>query len=255
MLKLPDFGDLRYLNEVGWFLYREKYGHNPHTGSFTGERLTWSRMLLDEVTSYCGHDVHWVEDKTVVTVGCGCTGDLAAWPARVKIAVDPLLYTYQKLGMLVSDEPGTQPTICLATGIEGLALLDESADLVICRNALDHMPDPAAGLAQMWRILRSDGRFFLSVDIGGEPTPDEPSPFTAASLATLLDERFDVLVHESGLPGHNAGRACSVRIAAGKRPLPVPSLDKEGILRAYEASIGAGDRPVPDSAGRRPETP
>lgn len=241
MLKEPDFGDLRYLNEVGWFLYREKYGHNPHTGSYAGERLVWSRMLLEEVTSYCGQGVQWVEDKTVVTVGCGCTGDLSTWPARVKIAVDPLLYAYQKLGMLVADEPGTNPTIHLATGIEDLPLVDECADIVICRNALDHMPDPAAGLAQVWRILRTDGRLFLSVDIGGEPTPDEPSPFTAASLSTLLDERFEVLAQSSGLPGHNAGRESSVRIAARKRPLPVPSLDKDAILRAYQASIGASD--------------
>ena len=35
------------------------------------------------------------------------------------------------------------------------------------------------------RILRTDGRLFLSVDIGGEPTPDEPSPFTEPAPPTL----------------------------------------------------------------------
>ena len=56
MPDIPDFSDFRYLNEVGWFLYREKYGYNHHTGSYTDERRVWSQMLLDEVTTLAGKD-------------------------------------------------------------------------------------------------------------------------------------------------------------------------------------------------------
>ena len=176
---IPDLTDPRYLDEVGWFLYHEKYGRSQFGGSYDEERLAYSRLLLNEVLSYCGHDEQWLRDKTVVSIGCGCTGDLAAWSAAVKIAVDPLLYTYQKLRLLVDDVAGTSRTVYLAMGVEALPLLDECADLVVCRNALDHMPAPQMALRQIGRILKAEALLFLSVDIGGIPTPDEPTVFSA----------------------------------------------------------------------------
>src|SRR5262245_27728693 len=152
---IPDLTDPRYLYEVGWFLYHEKYGRSQFDGSYDEERWAYSRLLREEVLSYCGHQEQWLRDKTVVSIGCGCTGDLAAWPAAVKIAVDPLLYTYQKLHMLLDDIEGTGRTVHLAMSAEDLPLLDECAHLVICRNALDHMQDPVKALQHMWRILKA----------------------------------------------------------------------------------------------------
>ena len=237
MVCKPDFNDLRYLNEVGWFLYREKYGYNHYTDSYAKERLVWSQMLLNEVLGLCGRDRKWVEDKSVVTVGCGCTGDLAAWPAAVKIAVDPLLYVYQKLDMLIEDAPNTSRTMFLSVGVEDTPLLDECADMVICRNALDHMPDPREGLRQIRRILKNNQMFFLSVDIGGVPTPDEPSPFTRESLLSLLQDHFEIVSERDGQPPHDEWRDCSVRILAQKKVHVTPVLSKEVILEAYETHI------------------
>ncbi|MBZ5609848.1 MAG: methyltransferase domain-containing protein [Acidobacteriia bacterium] len=244
MPDIPDFSDFRYLNEVGWFLYREKYGYNHHTGSYTDERRVWSQMLLDEVTTLAGKDHTWICDKTVLTVGCSCTGDLAVWPAATKIAVDPLLYTYQQLGMLIEDAPGTSRTVFLSLGIEALPLLDESVDIVICRNALDHMPDPGIGMEQFWRVLKPDGVLFLSVDIGGDPTPDEPSPFTEGSLQAILNERMDVLVQRKVVKPHDEWRDYSVRVLAQKKGTPDVILDKAALLRKYEESIGADQEAV-----------
>jgi SAM-dependent methyltransferase len=237
MPEIPDFGDPRYLNEVGWFLYREKYGYHHHTGSYVGERLVWSQMLLDELTALAGKDQTWVADKTVLTVGCSCTGDLSVWPAAAKIAVDPLLYTYQKLGMLIEDAPGTSRTLFLSLGIEALPMLDESVDIVVCRNALDHMPDPRIGMQQFWRVLKPDGVLFLSVDIGGDPTPDEPSPFTEESLQALLDERMEGLMRHKVPQPHDRWRDYSVRILARKKGTPGMMLDKAVLLQKYEESI------------------
>jgi SAM-dependent methyltransferase len=238
MPEIPDFSDLRYLNEVGWFLYREKYGYNHQTGSYTGERKVWSQMLLDEITTLAGKDCSWICDKTVLTVGCGCTGDLSVWPAAAKIAVDPLLYTYQQLGMLIEDDPATSRTLFLSLGIEALPLLDESVDVVVCRNALDHMPNPQIGLQQFWRILKAEGVLFLSVDIGGDPTPDEPSPFTEESLQALLNERMEVSVWQKAPKPHDRWREYSVRILARKKGRSDVTLDKAALLRQYEESIG-----------------
>ncbi len=248
MVLVPDFDDSRYLNEVGWFLYREKYGYNHFTGSYAKERLLWSEMLLDEFLACYGTDRKWVEDKTIVTIGCGCTGDLAAWPAAVKIAADPLLYTYQKLALLLEDAPGTNRTLFLSVGAEEMPLLDGCADLVICRNALDHMPDPREGLNQIWRILKDGATLFLSVDIGGEPTPDEPSPFTRESLLAML-AHFDVFHQTDKHKPHDQWRDYSVRILARKKNRATSSLSKEKILEAYEMRLAQANQPCPEKDG------
>lgn len=237
MSLIPDLTDPRYLDEVGWFLYHEKYGRSQFGGSYDEERIAYSRLLCDEVLSYCGHPAQWLQDKTVVSIGCGCTGDLVAWNAAVKIAVDPLLYTYQQLHLLVGDVAGTSPTVHLAVGVEALPLLDACADLVICRNALDHMPDAPLALRQIRRILKEDAPLFLSVDIGGIPTPDEPTVFSSASLAGLLQEQF-MIVRQTDYPvSHSGWRDGSVRILARKKPHASRGLDRGRILQAYMARL------------------
>ena len=66
--------------------------------------------------------------------------------------------------MLVRAETGSR-TVILSLGAENLPLLDDFADLVICRNALDHMPDPAVAVKEIWRVLNQDGALFVSVDM------------------------------------------------------------------------------------------
>jgi SAM-dependent methyltransferase len=234
---IPDLTDPRYLDEVGWFLYHEKYGRAQFGGSYDEERLAYSRLLLNEVLSCCGHDEQWLRDKTVVSIGCGCTGDLATWSAAVKIAVDPLLYTYQKLRMLVDDVAGTSRTVHLAIGVEALPLLDECSDLVVCRNALDHMPVPQKALQQIGRILKAEGLLFLSVDIGGIPTPDEPTVFSVESLTTLLQGQFAIVHQTDEHLSHSGWRAGSVRILAQKRPQASVVLDRDKLLQAYVARL------------------
>lgn len=233
---LPDLSDPRYLDEVGWFLYHEKYRRDRFGGSYDAERLAYSRLLRDEVAAYLGRPAHWFEDRTVVSIGAGCTGDLATFPARVKVAIDPLLYVYQQLDMLVADEVGA-PTLYLSLGAENLPLLDHCADVVICRNALDHMPDPRVGLNEMWRILADDGALFVSVDIGGEPTPDEPTVFAVESLQKLFRERFEVVKFSDSHRPHSVGRSGNARLLARKVPDGRRPLDKAQVLRAYEERL------------------
>jgi SAM-dependent methyltransferase len=237
---VPDLTDPRYLDEVGWFLYHEKFRRDQFGGSYDEERLTYSRMLLDEVLGRARLDRAWLADRTVVTVGCGCTGDLATWPAAVKIAIDPLLYAYQKLGMLIPDAPGTAPTVYLSTGIEDVPLLDDCADLVVCRNALDHVGAPERMLGQIRRILKADGICFLSVDIGGWPTPDEPTVFSPESLTALVETDFEILSRTDDHRPHSAGRLSAVRGLARKRSAPGLHVDKEAVLDAYLARVKTG---------------
>jgi SAM-dependent methyltransferase len=233
---MPDLTNPRYRDEVGWFLYHEKYGREKFGGSYDAERGAYSHLLLEEVLRLAERDTKWLADKTVVSIGCGCTGDLVAFPAALKIGIDPLLYVYQKLGLLVADEAGGR-TVYLSLGAENLPLLDDFADLIICRNALDHMPKPELALDESRRILKDDGVFFASVDIGGEPTPDEPTVFSVESLRALLDEQFDLLTFVDDYPPYSGGRVCSTRVVARKKPQLTQRLDREMILRAYESTF------------------
>jgi ubiquinone/menaquinone biosynthesis C-methylase UbiE len=235
---VPDLTDPRYVDEVGWFLYHEKYGRGEFGGSYDAERRAYSRLLLEEVTNCLGQEATWLKDKTVVSLGCGCSGDLITFPARAKIAIDPLLYVYQQLGLLMTDEVGS-PTVYLSISAEELPLLSNYADLVICRNALDHMHNPAAALKEIRRILNKDGTLFLSVDVGGTPTPDEPTVFSADSLeALLLQQQFEIVsCLRDGQP-HSGWRDGSMRITARKISQTDLTLDKEELLRRYTARLG-----------------
>jgi SAM-dependent methyltransferase len=235
---VPDLTDPRYVDEVGWFLYHEKYGRDKFGGSYDAERRAYSQLLLEEVANYLRQEPTWLEDKTVVSIGCGCSGDLITFPCRVKIAIDPLLYLYQQLGLLLRDEVGS-PTVYLSIGAEELPLLSDYADLVICRNALDHMQSPGRALKEMARILNNNGALFLSVDLGGEPTPDEPTVFSAESLeALLVQEQFEIIQSAGDELPHSGWRHSSMRIVARKQPQNPPALDKEEILRRYAARLG-----------------
>jgi hypothetical protein len=197
MPQIPDLTEPRYLDEIGWFLYHEKYRRGQFGGSYDAERLAYSRLLRDEVARYLNTDASWLEGKTVVSIGCGCTGDLAAFPAAVKVGIDPLIYLYQKLGLLLTDEAGSR-TVYLSVGAENLPLLDDFADLVICRSALDHMPKPKPNQAKSAES-QSDGVLFASVDIGGEPTRMS-RPYFRRNLGALIGDQFDVLTLDDDYP-------------------------------------------------------
>ena len=80
---------------------------------------------------------------------------------------------------------------------------------------------------------------FLSVDLGGFATPDEPTVFSTDSLRALLrQEQFEIISGTHDELPHSAWRDSSTRIMARKKPQTGLSLDKEAILQAYLARLG-----------------
>jgi SAM-dependent methyltransferase len=236
--ELPDLSDPRYLDEVGWFLHYKHKRRYEYGKPYDDERLENSRVLLEDIPAFCGISEDALRESTVLTIGCGCTAELAAWPARTKLGVDPMLYVYQHLGMLIDDAPGTSSTIYIPAGAEDIPLVDGCADLTICRNALDHIPDPAPALAEIARVTAEDGIVFISVDLGGEPTPDEPTVFSEQSLRELLDEHLDVLRFEIKPESHSGRREAGVLVTG--RPLPRRGrlLDADEVLAEYSRRTG-----------------
>jgi SAM-dependent methyltransferase len=93
----------------------------------------------------------------------------------------------------------------VATGAEAIPVLDESVDVVVARNSLDHVVDPAAVLAEVVRVLRPGGTLILNVDVDSEPTAEEPHAFTAEDVRRLVQplriERERTIPEPHGLMG------------------------------------------------------
>ena len=235
--KLPDLNDPRYLHEVGWFLLQQKHKDIYDGGGYEAYRPEHSNIIKDEVLSLLGESEKWLEDKVILAVGSGCACELRAWPGSLKIEVDPLLYAYQQLDMLLVDRDDAPPTLRLAVGIEDLPLLDEFADFVVCRNALDHVEHPEKGIAEMWRVLKPGGHLFLSVDLGGVPTPDEPNPFSPGQVEELTAGRFEIAARSDEHKPHAGWRDSNSRFLLRRTGNKEPSLDKAAVIDAYERSL------------------
>jgi ubiquinone/menaquinone biosynthesis C-methylase UbiE len=76
--------------------------------------------------------------------------------------------------------------VYLATGAEAIPLLDESVDVVVARNCLDHVVDPVAVIAEVVRLLRPGGVLILNVDVDGVATAEEPHAFTADEVRRVV---------------------------------------------------------------------
>jgi hypothetical protein len=101
------------------------------------------------------------------------------------------------------------------------------------------MHNPAGALKEMRRTLNKEGALFLSVDLGGEPTPNEPTVFSSDSLeALLLQEQFEIVDSVRDEQPHSGWHHSSMRIMARKQPQNALTLDKEEILRRYTARLG-----------------
>ncbi len=94
----------------------------------------------------------------ILDVGCGPTCAARLFNSGLKIFMDPLMNSYQKRysGTL----PEGQKISCTA---EKMPLKDNTSDIVLCVNALDHMIDPGKALGEIHRVLNRDGIFILGL--------------------------------------------------------------------------------------------
>lgn len=96
--------------------------------------------------------------RTVVEIGPGVGANLRYLaPGSHLIAIEPNPHMHGLLEQKARRR-GVRLTIC-ATGAESIPLPDGSVDAVICSLVLCTVPDPAASLREVLRILRPNGRF------------------------------------------------------------------------------------------------
>lgn len=111
-------------------------------------------------------------DAVVVDVGCGTGSALRRIAPRVPdgmlIGLDPIPRMLEIARERASVDPNGHRIQFREAPAERLPLEDASTDLVFAFDSIDHWQDKAAGLREIRRVLRPDGRLVVVKD-GGLP--------------------------------------------------------------------------------------
>ena len=127
------------------------------------------RPLLDWLTAQD------VAGLAVLDVGCGDRPYEALWSAAASV-----------VGF---DVPGN-PHADLHGSIDALPVDDASFDVVLCLQVLEHIPDPAAAVHELRRVVRPGGRVLASTHgiYPFHPNPDDLWRWTHTGLERLFRE-------------------------------------------------------------------
>ena len=127
------------------------------------------RPLLDWLTAQD------VAGLAVLDVGCGDRPYEALWSAAASV-----------VGF---DVPGN-PHADLHGSIDALPVDDASFDVVLCLQVLEHVPDPAAAVRELRRVVRPGGRVLASTHgvYPYHPNPDDLWRWTHTGLERLFRE-------------------------------------------------------------------
>ncbi len=87
------------------------------------------------------------------------------------------------------DLPGN-PRAQLHGSVEAIPVADASFDMVLCLQVLEHVPDPAAAVRELRRVVRPGGRVLASTHgvYPYHPNPDDLWRWTHKGLERLFDE-------------------------------------------------------------------
>ncbi|GIH16219.1 class I SAM-dependent methyltransferase [Rugosimonospora africana] len=130
---------------------------------FAARAATWDHKFGQDLPSYAAaiDQAGIPAGATVVDVGCGtgrAMGALrtAVGPHGAVIGVDltPHMLT------VAGDSTGSSAYLLLADA-RHLPLADSCADAIFAAGLIQHLPDPAAGLTELARVTRPDGRLIV----------------------------------------------------------------------------------------------
>lgn len=164
-------------------------------------------------------DYKFFEGKSVLEVGCGPTGIIFELDnTRFRVGLEPM-----DLEDLVSDR--TKKSIVKKGMGEEMPFEDDSFDIVVSFNALDHSANPAKVAQEIHRVLKPEGEFLLWIYVlrkqfqflrGLLNGIDKPHPyhFTKDEVITeILDNYFEVQYCKNeggtGLPYNTIKKALS----------------------------------------------
>jgi len=131
--------------------YAEKFGEYPT-----------NRLAVDALSL--------ASDEVVLDVGCGTAAALRHASSRVTdgrlVGVDPIPRMREIARERLRGHAAEDRIEILAGAADDLPLDDGSADVVLAFDSYDHWPDADAGLREIHRVLRADGRLAIVKDRG-----------------------------------------------------------------------------------------
>lgn len=153
------------------------------------ERVRYPKMFND-----LGLNLLDLTKKICVDIGAGPKGLLADINCKYKIALDPLMDSYKdKFKMVDYDEH-----IC--SRAEEIPLEDNTADLVVCTNALDHTEIPEQVISEVRRILKPSGYFAVIFCINlalVHPHPAHKNNINENKFHNWVDGDFETINEKS----------------------------------------------------------
>jgi SAM-dependent methyltransferase len=162
-------------------------------------------------------DYHFFAGKSVLEVGCGPTGLIFELnDAKSRIGLEPM-----DLDDLVNNE---KKKSIVKRGIgEEIPYPDNSFDIVLSFNALDHSVDPAKVIREIYRVLRDGGDFLLWIYVLRDVykslqsllnllDPPHPFHFTVSQLIDPIERTSFKLKYRrddkgTGLPNNTIKKA------------------------------------------------
>lgn len=99
-------------------------------------------------------------DARVIEVGSGAHGLIFYFGARLGIGIDPLAVSYRKLFPRWQNSAQT-----IAAAGEQLPFRDQTFDVVLCDNVVDHAESPSQIVAELARVLKPDGLLYFTVNV------------------------------------------------------------------------------------------
>jgi len=113
----------------------------------------------------------------------------------------------------------TTPLVNVGAAAEALPFRDEQFDFVICTQVLEYLPNPAAAVAEIRRVLCKGGHLFLSApSVFPRTNEKECWRFLPEGLRHLLREFESVEVRAEGNSLAGFFRTCNVFLTASFRP-------------------------------------
>lgn len=179
----------RYLMDSG--IERKRLAALPHwLYKYAEEGSLQNNHFQYYYTDHVGLDYKAYSEKRVLDIGCGPRGSLEwAENATKRVGVDPAKDLYQPLG--ISD----QSMEYIDSKAENLPFEDESFDIVISGNSLDHVEDIDQSIEEIKRVTAHGGTFILITGVNEEETLQEPQTLTW-DIIHRFEPEFEVVYQD-----------------------------------------------------------
>jgi len=187
-----------------------------------GENFYQSGSMQRAFKTYChflGCNKDSFADKIIVDIGCGPMGSLHLFNAKLKIGVDPLARKYNKQFGLSDHD-----MLYLSCPSENIPIVSESVDVVISKNALDHVDNFHKTIDEIHRILKPEGSILFSINVQEKRNICEPIVLNEKIIQKVFNNKFDYTITRKFPKGY------------------VLNIDDEDITHDYEILVIEGKK-------------